>query len=119
MTDTVGNLNRGIDHLEVVATLCGTIQQRIANEMDMSPEWLSSMAGLIKGNAQAANKICADEAAVANGFSREFIAQIDEGIIACVDSQGKMAIQKVEGDVVHIGRDRAQPFNTIKGDDCA
>lgn len=115
MKDVVENLNRAIDHLDTLETLCGTIQRRI-NEGNVTAEWLSSVAGLIKGNSMAASKIIGDEAAVANGYSRTFIAAIDQGIEMAMDGPRKMRVQSQDGNVVRIGASKTFKH---QGGDCA
>ena len=116
MKDVVINLSRAFDHLETLEKLCGTIQRRVDNGMDITPEWLSSMTGLIKGNSSAAKLIISDEAAVANGFTRNFIAQIDKGIEMAMDGPRTMQVQSQDGNVVRIGPSTS--YQT-KGGDCA
>jgi len=116
MKDAVINLSRAFDHLETLEKLCGTIQRRVDNGMDITPEWLSSMTGLIKGHSSAAKLIISDEAAVANGFIREFIAQVEKGISLEMGGSRKMQVQGEDGNVVRIGPSKTYQ-NT--GGDCA
>ena len=115
MKDAVKNLNRAIEHLDKLETFCGTIQRRI-DEGNVTAEWLSGVAALIKGNSMAASKIVSDECAVANGFSRSFIAAIDRGIEMEMGGPASMQVQAEDGNVIRIGWSQSQKQ---KGDDCA
>lgn len=116
MNEAVTNLNRGMDHLATVEALCGTIRRRI-DEGNITSEWLSGVAGIIKANSLAAAQIISAECAVQNGFSREFVAAIDEGIAALSgDSPRPLQVRSRQGNIVRIGQPEViEP----KGDDCA
>ena len=116
MKDVVQNLNHAIDHLETLEKLCGTIQRRIDNGMDITAEWLSSVTGMIKDHSMSANKIIADEAAAANGHSRAFIAEVNQGIEMALGGAPIMRVQSQSGNVVRIGY--SKPYQP-QGGDCA
>lgn len=117
MKPVVLNLGRAFDHLETLEKLCGSVQRRIDNGMDITPEWLSGVAGLIKGNSMAAKKIISDECAVAAGtITRDYIAKIEQGISMPLEPGEKMQVQSQHGNVVRIGPSK---IHQTQGGDCA
>ncbi len=117
MKPAVLNLNRAFDNLEALEKLCGSIQRRIDNGMDLTPEWLSGAVGLIKGSSMAAKTIVSDEAAIMAGLiSRETIAKIEQGIAIPLEPGEKMQVQSQDGNVVRIGPSKSYQKT---GGDCA
>ena len=112
------NLTRAADHLETVDSLCSSIMRRISTNTEMTQDWLNTVVKTMAVNIAAAQKIAADEAIIANGYSRNFLAELDKGLEFGLGGQGQVyGVTGKDGNVVQLGFRTPHHKNT--GGDCA